>query len=232
MKRGGKLFLYLVILAIAALAFLYLAGPHAEFARAFTRYRDAHLAGDGARVAELTAPAEIAFVDRQRQLALAASHAEVEALPFRLRAGVLGLRQQVLEGRIPLALVQQATPEDLYAQTQEIRAKAAVLAPMEVIFAVPTGTNSGRGYVKITAEPVSFYHYPLAASLGLYYGFVRTEGGEWRVDPSPIVDSSATENEYWATQMEPTGNRFIIEAMLGVTDPARVALLWEPLVNP
>ena len=69
----------------------------------------------------------------------------------------------------------------------------------------------------------------MAVGFDAYFDFERTERG-WLVDETPIQESSASENEYWALHMDPTGNALIFN-MLGARDPVSEARLWEPLVH-
>ena len=47
-------------------------------------------------------------------------------------------------------------------------------------------------------------------------------------DPTPVLETSARENEHWARQVEPSGNEFLMKFYFKA-DPQRAAALWQPL---
>lgn len=230
----GRLIRRLLLAALALAAFAggltYLLGPHAEVAETFKRYRAAHIAGDRAAVGKLTAPAEIAFIDAQRKLALTAQRSELELLGFREKTTVLRLRQMVRNGDVPMKLLATGTASEVFLATMPIAETAKTLQNVSVLFAVPTGANTAKGYLRLSSvEGLPGQHLAMAIMLNASYDFIRDDKGEWQVDPTPILEGSAKENEYWATQLDPTGNTYITKALLQAYDPAEVAMLWQPL---
>lgn len=233
MRVIRRILLLIVVAAAALAAFVYLFGPHAQLAQAFNTYRAAYLAGDRNLVTRLTAPEAIARTDVVRQLALTAPRAAVEALDFSRRAAVLGLRKQVRDNAVPLMLLQTGDPQTLFGTLEPMDAKAKSIRDMYLLFGVPTGARTARGYVSFAAsDGPSLQQFAMAVGLGVYFNFVRSDDGTWLVDPTTLIDSSARENEYWAKQVEPTGNTFIIETLLQEKDPAKAELLWQPLITP
>ncbi|MFT3672009.1 hypothetical protein [Aestuariivirga sp.] len=233
MKVIRRILLLIVVAAAALAALVYLFGPHAQLAQAFNTYRAAYLAGDRNLVTRLTAPEAVARADVVRQLALTAPRAAVEALDFSRRAAVLGLRKQVRDGKLPLTLLQSADPITMYAALEPMEARAKTFQTATVILAMPTGPNTARGYLDLAyAGKPEFMAYSMALGFGIYLNFVRSYDGTWLVDPTALVDSSARENEYWAKQVEPTGNTFLITSLLQENDPAKAELLWQPLSTP
>ncbi len=233
MRLIRRLLLLIVVAAAALAGLVYLFGPHAQLAQAFSNYRAAYLAGDRNVVTRLTAPEAIARTDVVRQLALTAPRAAVEALDFSRRAAVLGVRKQVRDGVIPLAMLQSSDAVTLFAALEPMDARARTLKDAAVILAVPTGPNTARGYLDLTyAGKPELMAYSMALSFGMFMNFVRSDDGTWLVDPTTLIDSSARENEYWARQVEPTGNTFLITSLLQETDPAKAELLWQPLSTP
>jgi hypothetical protein len=232
---GGAFFTLLrrLVLAVIALAVLlagvvYIFGPHASVATAYAAYKSAYDARDGVTVARMTAPDGIVFFDAQRKRALTASREAVAALSFRERGEVLGLRSQVLSGSLPLDVLSNPDATAAYAAyVRNLPAKPSPL-PAGMLFAVPTGSDSARGYV----DPAPGSGYALLTGLivlawGMYGEFEKTPEG-WQVDMTPALVSSASENERLARRMEPTGNSYIYQ-MLGAADTAAQDQLWQPL---
>lgn len=232
MRFLSRALLALVALAGICIAIVYAFGPHASVAEAFSRYKQAHIEGNRPGIVALLAPNEIAFMDAQRKLALNASRADVEALPFRQRSIVLSLRNRVLDGELPLQVLQTASPEAFYESAMNVDQVAKTLKPVSIIFAVPTGASTARGYVKLQdVAETGFQDYAIATAMGAYYNFARGEDGTWRVDPTPLLAASAAQNEALAMRVEPTGNQFLLQSIMQVSNPERAARLWDPLVN-
>lgn len=215
--------------AAATAALVYAIGPHAATAAAFERYKAAHRAGNGALVAKLTAPREIAFFDEQRRHALTSPRAVVEKLSYRQRLSILTIRAMALDGILPLGVLRDDDPQRVYAATRGIMQNVNSLEQMDVLFAVPTGNGSATAYMSLTKHPGAvFQKAALALSYGAAYGFERQDDGTWLVDPTPIHETSAKENEHWATRHEPTGNEFLVKSYFRA-DPVRAEALWRPL---
>jgi hypothetical protein len=232
---GGAFFTLLrrLVLAVIALAVLlagviYIFGPHASVATAYAAYKSAYDARDGATVARMTAPDGIVSFDAQRKRALTASRQAVAALSFRERGEVLGLRSEVLSGSLPLDVLSNPDAAAAYAAyVRHLPAKPSPL-PAGILFAVPTGSGSARGYL----DPAPGSGYALVTGLivlawGMYGEFEKAPEG-WQVDMTPALVSSASENERLAVRMEPTGNSYIFQ-MLGAADAAAQDRLWQPL---
>ena len=232
---GASLFtlikrLVLAMLAVAVLAagVIYLFGPHLSVATAYAAYKAAYDRRDGDAVARMTAPEGIAFFDVQRKRALTASRDTVAALSFRERGDVLSLRSQVQNGSLPLDVLSNPDVTAAYATfVRRLPAKPSHL-PAGILFAVPTGLDSARGYL----DPAPGSGYALVTGLivlawGMYGEFEKTPEG-WQVDMTPALMSSAIENERLAARMEPTRNSYIYQ-MLGAADAAAQDQLWQPL---
>lgn len=233
MWRAIKL-LTLAALAVVVLAtgFIYLFGPHAQLAAAYAKYNAAQHAGDGATVVAMTAPRELEFFDVQRKHALHSKREDVQPLSFRQRLTVFGWRSQVNGGLLPLNILQIPDARDAYAEliAHAARTKSIKVAGAGILFAVPTGLRTARGYLDLIPEPGEpLQKIAMAVGFDAYYDFEKTDNG-WLVDETPLQESSASENEYWALHMDPTGNALIFN-MLGAKDPASEARLWEPLVR-
>jgi hypothetical protein len=232
MKFLGRILIALAAMALLGIASIAVLGPHAEIAQAFERYRSALEAGDAALVTKLTAPAEIEFAEAQRKAALSASRSDVERLGFRERAGVLGLRKKVLDGKLPLQILQDKASADFFAAALPVEDMAKALKPMAILFALPTGSSSARGYIGFTQGGApGWEHFVLALASGAHYRFARSSDGTWLVDPTPVYEFAAGENEGFATRVEPTGNLYITQSLLQEADKARADRLWEPLVT-
>ncbi len=74
--------------------------------------------------------------------------------------------------------------------------------------------------------------YSMALGFGMFLNFVRSYDGTWLVDPTTLIDSSARENEYWAKQVDPSGNTYIIQSLFAGERPRKAELLWQPLSTP
>ena len=215
--------------AMAAAGVVYAVGPHAAAAAAFERYRAAHRAGDAALVTRLTAAREIAFFDEQRRHALHSPREIVAALSYRQRLTILSMRAGVRDGALPLATLRDASPTALYQATRRTWPAVGTLEQMDVLFAVPTGPGSATGYMSLTKLPgATFQKVILALTWGTAFGFERLSDGTWVVDPTPVLETSARENEHWARQVEPSGNEFLMKFYFKA-DPQRAAALWQPL---
>jgi len=214
--------------AVAAL--VYLTGPHAATAAAFERYRAAHLAHDTALITRLTADREIAFFDEQRRHALGSPRRVVETLSYRQRTTVFLIRALVLDGALPVRVLREASATEVYAATRAFLSNPKSLEQMDVLFAVPTGTGRATGYMSLTRLPgAAVQKAMLALTWGTAYGFERRGDGTWVVDPTPLMEGSARENEYWATRVEPSGNEFLMKFYFKA-DPRRAEALWRPLL--
>ncbi len=225
-----RLLLAIVTVALGAAATIYLLGPHAATAAAFERYRTAHRAGDAALLTRLTAAREIAFLDEQRRHALASPRSVVETLSYRQRLTILGLRSVVLDGRLPLEILRDTSPHELYAATRPALLHPRALDKMSVVFAVPKGGGRSTGYLSLTDLPgLPGQHLLIAVAWGTAFDFERQADGSWLVDPTPLHETSAAENKYWATRREPTGNEFLTRFYFRAS-PERAAALWQPLM--
>lgn len=216
--------------AAATAALVYLIGPHAATAAAFERYRAAYRAGDAALVTRLTAEREIAFFDEQRRHALGSPRSVVEELSFRQRIYILTMRAMVLDGLVPAAVMREASAPELYQATRAVWQSSAMLDQMDVLFAMPTGIGRATGYMSLTKLPgPAFQKLVIALSWGTAFGFERRGDGTWLVDPTPLLETSARENEHWATRLEPSGNAFLMRSYFKA-DPLRAEALWRPLL--
>lgn len=214
----------------AAAALVYGFGPHAATAAAFERYRGAHRMGDAALVARLTAPQEIAFFDAQRRHALNSPRHVVETLSYRQRMTILTMRALVLDGVLAVSVLRDTSPRDLYEATRSVWVNRQVLEQMDVLFAIPTGPRNATGYMSLTKVPApGFQKLLMALSWGTAYGFDLQDDGTWLVDPTPLLETSARENEHWATRLEPSGNVFLTKSYFKA-DPRRAEALWQPLL--
>lgn len=215
---------------IAAFALVvYVLGPHVATAAAFERYRTAHRAGDSALITRLTSAREIAFLDEQRQHALRSPRDLVASLSYRQRLTILAMRSAVRDGALSLDTLRDATPNALYEAMRQAWPAIGSLEQMDVLFAIPTGAGSATGYMSLTKLPGPLYQKVLLAlSWRTTFGFERLDDGTWVIDPTPLLEASARENEYWATRVEPSGNEFLMKFYFKA-DPVRAAALWQPL---
>lgn len=224
-KRLALAILIVVVLATGATYFL---GPHAEIAGAYAAWKAAHDSRDGETVVSLSSPNEIAFFDAHRKHALASPRDTVAALPFRQRAAVLSFRSQVLGGSLPVAVLSNPDVKAAFVEYVKRQPARPSVLPAGIMFAVPTGTTTARGYLNPSPESgLEIFLGVIVLVWGLYYDFERTPEG-WQIDTTSAVERSASENEHWAVRMEPTGNAFIFQG-LGATDTATQERLWEPL---
>ncbi len=179
-------------------------------------------------MAGLTAPAELSLFDGHRKQAMTGSRDVVAALPFRSRAEVLSLRLQVQKGTLPVAVLADPDVPRAYAAFIDHQPSSGAETPGSILFAVPSGKGRARGYLEVTpGADLVLLRGLIVLTHGLYYDFEKTADG-WRIDRTPALDRSASENEYWALKMEPTGNRFIYQ-LLGAQDTDTQDRLWQPL---
>jgi hypothetical protein len=232
MRTVLKLLLVVSSLAVLGVATVYFAGPTTAVSQAFNSYRQAYFNGDREGILAHMTPEEVAFTEEQRKRALHAARAEVEELPFRKRALVLLMRKMVMNGELKQSVLESSKADELYAAILNVEQGAKALKPISILFAVPTGASTARGYVKMReGNNTSLFDFPLAVAANAYYGFVRSDDGSWHVDPSPILERSAEENEYWAKRIEPTGNTFLVKNVLQVQDTVQAERLFEPLMK-
>ena len=229
----GLAFLAIIALVAVTAGGTYVLGPHLAVIEAFNAYKAAYLSGDADKVTVLTTDPDIEFWDQQRKLALTGNADVVKALDFKHRAAVLRLRTGVIDKHFALEELQSADARKLYSLTRDMSIYPKVLAQMDVMFALPTGTDSARGYVRMTQLPPAFFghHQILALATGLYYNFEQQQDGQWLVDPTPMLDGAAHANEQLAIMMEPTGNTYLALSYNPNKDPAREVQIWEPLVK-
>lgn len=230
----GRLIKYFLLAPVAVGllggAYVYLFSPTAEVAAAFAQYKAAMLSGDGPEFVRLTAPPALDFIEAQRQRALHAGRDELIALGFRERMTIFGLRAVVHRGMISVEDMQAASRETFYARAQAYHPTGnASLDKITLIMVVPMGQGHARGYLDLTGQPdpgigtwmISLFH-------GLRFDFALA-GGQWLVDPTPLLEASATQNEWLAHQMDATGNQLIFK-MLGIPDAERDKY-WQPLLS-
>jgi hypothetical protein len=217
---------------VLSVALVYLFGPHAPVQAAFDKYKAAYLAGDVGQVARLTSSRDIAFWDEQRRHALTSKAETVNALDYKSRAAVFKLRSDVLDGKVALADLQVFSPEELYAATRESAAFGKALAQTSVLFAVPTGSRSARGYLRLVQlEGYSAMQPVFALISGAYVGFEKSLDGLYKTDPTPLLDRAAREAESLAHRVEHSGNKFLVQGFLRSSKVGREEELWEPLIK-
>lgn len=233
MGRLVKVLLGLAIAtAVGAVALIYLSGPHAEVSAAFEDYKAAYVAGETSKVTVLTSQADKLFWDQQRRHALKSSEEIVKAQDYKRRGAVLKLRSDVLDGKLALFDLQTFDPEQLYAATREPAAFSKALSSAFVLFAVPTGNGKARGYLRLAQiKDYSALQMGLALLSGSYLNFERDAGGSYKIDPTPLLDQGAYQAESLALQVEPTGNKFLVQGLLRSGEIDREQKLWSPLIK-
>jgi hypothetical protein len=170
-----------------------------------------------------------AVFDRLRRHALRSDRATVAALSYGDRLGIMALRHAVSIGRLSLDTLRIDAPATFYAAgRQALPSRDPGMVKWLLTTVLPTGLGEAWGTVDpsgMTIDPTMSFIMSLFGPIR--YRFERIDG-RWRVDPLPLLRSSANENEYWARQMEPTGNAFIFH-VLRVSDPVQIEQLWRPL---
>jgi hypothetical protein len=218
-------------LTVAVLATLLAFGPQDAFRTALQQYQIAYDAQDGALIAALTAPSDLAFFEEQRQHALTSPKPTVEALPFHKRATVLTLRANVLRGYNSLEDLTQVQSGKAFASTySRLSPSPQAVKSMQLLFALPTGRNSARGYV---TPPDMERHFFVDHLMSVYRGVyleMEWQNGRWLMSPLPMVANNMAEIEAIAKRLDTTGNRFLFRFMLGSRDPSEVERLWKPLL--
>ena len=231
MKIIVKVFTGLALAICIAGCLVYYLGPHSRVSAAFETYKSAYLAGDVAKVTALTTNSDIAFWDEQRRHALRSAEEVVKALDYKHRAAILKIRSDVYDGKILIADLDRLDQEQLYAVTREPAAFGKALATTSVLFAVPTGRGKARGYLLFGNIQSISIQIAYALLSGAYLNFVTDSDGTYKIDPTPLLDQGAKQMEALAIQVDPTGNKFIVQGLLRSGDADREQKLWAPLIR-
>lgn len=226
-----KAFAGLALLCGVAVCLVYFLGPHSQVSAAFETYKSAYLSGDVAKVTAMTTQADIAFWDEQRHHALRSPEAAVKVLDYKQRAAVLKLRSDVYDGKTSIEKLDQLDQQQLYAATREPEAFGKALANATVLFAVPTGQGNARGYLAFGPIQSFSLQVALALSSGAYLNFVTGADGTIKIDPTPVLDQGSKQMEALALQVDPTGNKFMVQGLLRSDDADREQKLWAPLIR-
>ncbi len=173
-----------------------------------------------------TAPAELSLFDSHRKQALTGARDRVAALPFRSRAEVLSLRSQVQKGSLPVAILTDPDVARAYAAYIVHQPPSRAETPGSILFAVPTewGTPAvtGGGARRRHGVVARFDRSHPRTLLRF-----REDAHGWRINRTPALDRSASENEL-GREDGTTGNRFIYQ-LLGAQDADTQDRLWQPL---
>ena len=210
---------------------IYFLGPHSQVSAAFETYKAAYLTGDVAKVTALTTNSDIAFWDEQRRHALRSSEQVVKKLDYKHRAAILKLRSDVYDGKISIADLDTLDQGQLYSATREPVALGTALSATSVLFAVPTGQGKARGYLRLGNIRSIPFQVALALFSGAYLNFVTDADGTYKIDPTPILDQGSERMEALALQVDPTGNKFMVQSLLRSGDTDRERKLWAPLIR-
>ena len=151
--------------------------------------------------------------------------------PYKQRAAVLKLRSDVYDGKISIADLDQFDQGKLYAATREPAAFGKALSNTTVLFAVPTGQGNARGYLAFGPIQSFTFQVALALSSGAYLNFVADTEGTYKIDPTPVLDQGSKQMEALALQVDPTGNKFMVQGLLRSDDAEREQKLWTPLIR-
>jgi hypothetical protein len=225
-----RLFLALLVVSAALGGYFYFASPSADIRRVFAEYQAAAIAHDAGRVVDLTVPELIDFYDAQRKHALTTSRAELAALPFRERWAVFTLKALVFHGAIKIGDMQRLEGRDFFqAAGFQLPPSGQIVAQMRLIAVIPFGPDRARGYLDPSGQlPGGWLEILMVPVFNdIRFDFVRTESG-WLVDPSPLLISSAAENEDLAKYVDPTGNDYLFSTF-GIKDAVGQEPYWRPL---
>lgn len=231
MRRFVKALTGLALGLAVASCGIYFLGPHIPVSAAFETYKTAYLTGDVAKVTALTTQADIAFWDEQRRHALRSPEEVVKAQDYKQRAAILKLRSDVYDGKISIEDLEQLDQDKLYAASREPAAFGKAMATTSVLFAVPTGRAKARGYLRFGSVQSTSIQIAYALFSGAYLNFVTGPDGTYKIDPTPLLDQGAKQMEALAIQVDPTGNKFIVQGLLRAEDANREQKLWAPLIR-
>ncbi len=199
-------------------------------AKAIARVQEYELArsvNDAAKLAGLTAQAQIDELDAARMHALNSDKSVVAALPFAERGMVWSIRAAVLQQRLDVKSVADMSKGAFFEAFLAANAKpASVAAPMFMpLAALPAGGD--KTWVWVGPSGYSPWLTVLPSIFNGMRVAVVPEAGDLKVDMTLMLQKSAAENAKYVAAPDGSVNPQMMKVLTGYTGDAED--LWTPL---